>query len=161
MSKVATKEQRSFLTPRPNRNDKFKVYDKGFIGNKQFDSIQNTGSERTIFIDPEVVFRMATLGLDRGMVAGYWGISKAKFAELCEEYPQIEEIYLMGMTAGITRAAQVLEEMVNEKQMIPVLFRLKIGGFVEAEKRLGKESNEDNVAKVQIFLPDNNRDNVI
>jgi len=160
MSRVVRSEPDTFLTPRANRNDKFRVYAKSFSGNKQFDAIQRTNNERVISIDPEVIFRMATLGLDQASIAGYWGISKSKFIELCEEYPDLEEVRLMGMTAGIANAAQRLEEMVNEKQMVPVLFRLKIGGFVEAEKLIGKQNNQENVAKVQIFLPENGRDNL-
>lgn len=113
-----------------------------------------------IRIDPEVIFRMATLGMDQAQIAGYWGLTKHKFLELCEDYPDLEEVRLMGMTAGIANAAQRLEEMVNEKQMVPVLFRLKIGGFVEAEKLIGKQNNQDNAARVQIFLPENGRDNL-
>lgn len=147
-----------FIQPGRKTTDIFKVYDKPFLGNKQFEAIENHGRERTIYIDPEVVFRMATLGLDRKQVAGYWGLRPDKFKELCDEYPQIEEYYLMGMTAGILNAAKVLEEMVNEKQMVPVIFRLKTGGFIEAEKRLGKETNEEQRTQVQVFLPDNGRD---
>jgi len=160
MSRVGKVEQDSFLTPRANRNDKFRVYAKSFSGNKQFDAVQRTNNERVISIDPEVIFRMAPLGLDQAAIAGYWGISKSKFVELCEEYPDLEEVRLMGMTAGMANAAQRLEEMVNEKQMIPTLFRLKIGGFVEAEKLIGKQNNQDNAARVQIFLPENGRDNL-
>jgi len=160
MSRLSKIEPDTFLTPRANRNDKFRVYAKSFSGNKQFDAIQRTNNERVISIDPEVIFRMATLGLDQAAIAGYWGISKSKFIELCEEYPDLEEVRLMGMTAGIANAAQRLEEMVNEKQMVPVLFRLKIGGFVEAEKLIGKQNNQENAARVQIFLPENNRDNL-
>lgn len=161
MSKIAKKDEVvGFLKPRSTVNDKFRVYDRSFTGNTQFDSVQRKGGEREIFIDPEVIFRMATLGLDQGMIAGYWGMSKAKFKELCEEYPDLEEVYLMGMTAGIANAAQALEEMVREKQMIPTLFRLKIGGFIEAEKLIGKQQDSNNAAKVQIFLPDNGRNNI-
>jgi hypothetical protein len=158
--KSITKTEK-FITPGELTKDIFKVYDKPFLGNKQFEAMERKGKERTIYIDPEVVFRMATLGLDRKQVAGYWGMKPDKFKQLCEEYPQIEEYYLMGMTAGILNAAKVLEEMVNEKQMIPVIFRLKTGGFIEAEKRLGKEANEEQQAKVSIFLPDNGRNEVI
>jgi len=160
MSRLSKIEPDTFLTPRANRNDKFRVYAKSFSGNKQFDAIQRTNNERVISIDPEVIFRMATLGMNQEQIAGYWGIKKNKFTELCEEYPELEEVYLMGMTAGIAGAAQALEEMVKEKQMIPVLFRLKVGGFIEKEKLIGKEGNQENVAKVQIFLPENGRDNL-
>lgn len=162
MSKIAKKDDVvGFLKPRSTVNDKFKVYDRSFTGNTQFDSVQRKGGEREIFIDPEVIFRMATLGLDQGMIAGYWGMSKAKFKELCEEYPDLEEVYLMGMTAGIANAAQALEEMVREKQMVPVLFRLKVGGFIEKEKLIGKESNQENAARVNIYLPSNGRDDIM
>ena len=160
MSRMSKVDQDTFLTPRANRNDKFRVYAKSFSGNKQFDAVQRTNNERVISIDPEVIFRMATLGMNQEQIAGYWGIKKNKFTELCEEYPELEEVYLMGMTAGIAGAAQALEEMVKEKQMIPVLFRLKVGGFIEKEKLIGKEGNQENVAKVQIFLPENGRDNL-
>ena len=159
MSKISKKDEVvGFLKPRSTVNDKFRVYDRSFTGNTQFDSVQRKGGEREIFIDPEVIFRMATLGLDQAAIAGYWGISKSKFIELCEEYPDLEEVRLMGMTAGMANAAQRLEEMVNEKQMIPTLFRLKVGGFVEREKLIGKENNQENAARVSIFLPDNGRD---
>jgi hypothetical protein len=158
MKKSMTIDQPSFLTPRPNVKDRFKVYERPFLGNKQFDSRQTHGSERTIHIDPEVIYRLATLGLDRASVAGFWGISKSKYAELCDEYPMLEEVYLMGATAGLVKAAQSLEEMVGEKQLVPVLFRLKVGGFIEAEKRLGKESNDESAPKVQVFLPSNGRE---
>jgi hypothetical protein len=158
MKKSLAVDQPSFLTPRPNVKDRFKVYDRPFLGNKQFENVQTHGSERTIHVDPEVIYRLATLGLDRAMVAGFWGISKAKYAELCDEYPLLEEVYLMGATAGLVKAAQSLEEMVGEKQLVPVLFRLKTGGFIEAEKRLGKDQNEDKAARVNIFLPSNGRE---
>lgn len=160
MSRLSKIEPDTFLTPRANRNDKFRVYAKSFSGNKQFDAIQRTNNERVISIDPEVIFRMATLGMNQEQIAGYWGIKKNKFMELCEEYPELEEVYLMGMTAGIAGAAQALEEMVKEKQMVPVLFRLKIGGFVEAEKLIGKQQDSNNAARVQIYLPSNGRDDV-
>ena len=102
MSKLKKRDaQYSFLTPRQSRKDTFKVYDKPFLGNKQFEAIQQKKNERTIHIDPEVVYRMATLGLDRKMVAGYYGMSPAKFGELCEMFPIIEEVFLMGATAGV------------------------------------------------------------
>jgi hypothetical protein len=162
MSKqVKTIDQPSFLTPRKNKADKFKVYAKSFIGNKQFDAIQNISNERTICIDPEAVYRLATLGMDRAMIAAYYGITKAKFAELCEEYSIIDEVFLMGMSAGLVRTAQKLEEMVDKGELVPVLFRLKIGGFIEAEKLIGKQTDENSAARVQVFLPSNGRDDDI
>lgn len=153
-------EQYSFITPRQTRVDKFKVYDKPFLGNKQFDSIRNTDVGRTIHVDPEVIYRMATLGLDRKMIGGYYGLSPSKFNELCEEYPIIEEVFLMGMTAGVLKAAQRLEEMVDEKQLVPVIFRLKSGGFIEADKLIGKQKEETAQTRVNIYLPDNGRDTI-
>ena len=162
MTKLKKRDaQYSFLTPRQSRKDTFKVYDKPFLGNKQFEAIQQKKNERTIHIDPEVVYRMATLGLDRKMVAGYYGMNQAKFNELCETFPIIEEVFLMGATAGVLKAAQRLEEMVDEKQLVPVIFRLKTGGFVEADKLVGKKADDTTFAKVQLYLPDNGRDDVL
>lgn len=158
MSKLTKTDSETFMLPRSRQNDRFKVYQRSFSGNKQFDSIQRGSGERTIKIDPEVIFRMATLGMDQGQIAGFWGLKKSRFLELCEEYPELEEVYLMGMTAGIANAAQALEEMVKEKQMVPVLFRLKVGGFIEKEKLIGKQQDEELRAKVNVYLPDNGRE---
>lgn len=153
--------QFSFITPRQNRQDVFKVYDKPFLGDKQFEAIQNKKGIRTIHVDPELVFRLATFGLTRDHVGYYFGITRAKFNELCAEYPIIEEVYLMGLSRGIVKAAQRLEELVDEKQMIPVIFRLKTAGFIEADKLIGKTADSESAPKVSIFLPDNGRSEVI
>lgn len=161
MGRIKKKDELfSFITPRQARTDVFKVYDKPFIGDKQFDVIQNKQGTRTIYVDPELVFRLATLGLTRDMVGYYFGITRAKFNELCAEYPIIEEVYLMGLSRGIVKTAQKLEEMVDEKQMVPVIFRLKTAGFIEADKLIGKNTDTESAPQVQIFLPNNNRDNL-
>lgn len=158
MSRIKKRDpQYSFLTPRQSRHDVFKVYDKPFIGDKQFEAIQYKKSARTIHVDPELVFRLATLGLTREMVGNYYGITRAKFNELCAEYPIIEEVYLMGLSRGIVKSAQKLEEMVDEKQMVPVIFRLKTAGFIEADKLVGKTVDSELAPRVQVFLPDNGR----
>jgi len=51
--------------------------------------------------------------------------------------------------------------MVDEKQLVPVIFRLKTGGFVEADKLVGKKADDTPFAKVQLYLPDNGRDDVL
>lgn len=150
-------QQFSFITPRQHHRDVFKVYDKPFLGDKQFESIQNRKGIRTIHVDPEVIFRLASLGLTREMVGFYYGISRAKYNELINEYPVIEETYLMGLSRGIVRTAQKLEEMVDEKQMVPVIFRLKTSGFIEADKMIGRNTDMESAPRVNIFLPDNGR----
>lgn len=162
MSRIKKKDaQFSFITPRQHRNDVFKVYDKPFLGDKQFEVIQNKKGIRTIHVDPELIFRLATLGLTRDMVGYYFGITRTKFNELCAEYPIIEEVYLMGLSRGIVKTAQKLEEMVDEKQMVPVIFRLKTAGFIEADKLVGKNTDTESAPRVNIFLPDNGRREVI
>jgi hypothetical protein len=161
MSRLKKRDQQySFITPRQSRQDIFKVYNKPFLGDKQFEAIQNKRGYRTIHVDPELVFRLATLGLTREMVGNYYGISKSKFSELCDEYPIIDEVYLMGLSRGIVKTAQKLEEMVDEKQLVPVIFRLKTSGFIEADKMIGKTMDSESAPRVNIFIPDNNRDNL-
>lgn len=162
MSRIKKKDaQFSFITPKQTRHDVFKVYDKPFLGDKQFEAIQNKKGIRTIHVDPELVFRLAAFGMTRDMVGWYFGISRSKFNELCAEYPIIEEVYLMGLSRGIVKTAQKLEEMIDEKQMIPVIFRLKTAGFVEADKLIGKNIDTESAPRVNIFLPDNGRREVL
>ena len=137
---------------------KVKVYERSFLGNKQFESVKKERNERVVHIDPEVIHRMATLGLSREMVAAYYGISKQKFNAICEEYPDIDECFLMGMSAGMVKAAMALERQVENDNLISTIFRLKVGGMIEADKR--KDEPDDVQQKVHIYLPDNGRDDI-
>lgn len=161
MKSITKSEQSSFILPRQNKKDKVKVYNKSFIGNRQFDSMQTHGSERTIHIDPEIVYQLASFGLDRNMVAGFWGMSRAKWNEAVEDYPFLEEVFLMGATAGLAKTAQKLRDLIDDGQLVPILFRMKIGGCIEAEKLIGKQQDTDSAPRVQVFLPSNGRDDVI
>lgn len=50
------------ITPRQSQHDLFKVYDKPFLGDQQFDVVRNKkGGLRTIYVDPELTFRLANL----------------------------------------------------------------------------------------------------
>jgi len=154
---IFAEESRNVLDKRTSYvdNDEVKVYSDGFANNDQLSKNMRREGRRVIYIDPEVVYQMARLGMTREMVGAYWGLSKSKFISVANDYPEIEESYLMGMSAGIIKAASKLDEMVNDKQVIPTIFRMKISGFIEAEKR--KDINVD-TPRVNIFLPDNSRD---
>lgn len=148
--------KRATITRTGPREDEFRVYQRSLSDHPQFEGIQYKGGHRVVHIDPEVVFRMATLGLDRKMVGGYYGITPAKFNELCADYPDLEEAYLQGMSIGILKAATSLEKQVAEGSPIPTIFRCKVGGMIEADKR--KDASDSEAPRVQIYLPDNERD---
>lgn len=156
MSKKSDSKEIGFLKPRNRSDDEFFVYDKGFLSGAQFDSVTRKGGRRTVYLDPEVIYRLATVGLTREMIANYWGITKAKFSELIDEYPELDEAYLMGMSAGVAKAAMSLEKQIEGGQCIPTIFRLKTAGWIEADKR--KDNQESTAPKVNIYIPSNGRD---
>jgi len=153
MSKV--KDKKVLLNPRARIDDIVKVYDTSFF-KKNEDVNYDTSGRRTVHIDPEVVYRFATLGLSREMICGYWGMKMDRFKQVIEEYPEVEEAYLMGMTSGLAKTAMALEKQIEGGNMVSTIFRMKVGGFIEADKR--KDAQQDNSPKVQIFLPSNGRD---
>jgi len=157
MAKKSDSKELAFLKPRNRSNDEFFVYDKGFLGGAQFDSVKSVGGRRQVYLDPEMIYRMATVGLSREMVANYYGITKGKFQELIEDYPELDEAYLMGMSAGMAKAAMSLEKQIEGGQCIPTIFRLKVGGWIEADKKL-KLNEESNAPRVNIYIPSNGRD---
>lgn len=144
-----------FLVPRQTVDDEIKVYDSAFLRSRKH--VSTAKNKRTIFLDPETIYRMATLGLSREMIAGYYGMSKAKFNAACEDYPEVDAAFLEGFSAGLVKTAMKLEEKVAAGDTISTIFRMKIGGFMEADKRL-KETQQENQPRVQIYLPSNNRD---
>jgi len=159
MAKKSDSKELAFLKPRNRSNDEFFVYDKGFLSGTQFDAVKRVGGRREVYLDPESIHRMATLGLSREMIAAYYGITKGKFQELIEDYPELDEAYLMGMSAGMAKAAMSLEKQIESGQCIPTIFRLKTGGWIEADKVKGNQ--EDSAPRVNIFIPDNGRDRII
>ena len=159
MTKKSDSKALAFLKPRNRSNDEFFVYDKGFLSGTQFDSVKRVGGRREVYLDPEAIHRMATLGLSREMIAAYYGITKGKFQELIEDYPELDEAYLMGMSAGMAKAAMSLEKQIEGGNCIPTIFRLKVGGWIEADKR--KDNQEANAPRVQIYIPSNGRDEPI
>lgn len=159
MAKKSDSKELTFLKPRNRSNDEFFVYDKGFLGGAQFDSVKHVGGRRQVYFDPEAIHRMATLGLSREMIANYYGVTKGKFQELIDEYPVLDEAYLMGMSAGMAKAAMSLEKQIEGGQCIPTIFRLKVGGWQEADKV--KSNQEDNAPRVNIYIPSNGRDDNI
>lgn len=159
MAKKSDSKEIGFLKPRQRSNDEFFVYDKGFFEGSQFSHVKNVGGRRQVYLDQEVVHRMATLGLSREMIAAYYGITKNKFQELIDEYPELDEAYLMGMSAGMAKAAMSLEKQIEGGNCIPTIFRLKCGGWLESDKIKGNQ--EDNAPRVNIFIPDNGRDRII
>ena len=60
---------------------------------------------RAYFLE-ELVYRMAAMSLSRESVANYFGVTKIKFQEFTDEYPGLEEAYLMGMSAGMAMGSQ-------------------------------------------------------
>lgn len=144
-----------YLVPRQTEYDEIKVYDSEFLRSRKH--VSNFQGRRTIYLDPETIYRMATLGLSREMIAGYYGLSKTKFNAACEQYPEVEEAFLEGFSAGLVKTAMKLEEKVQAGDTISTIFRMKIGGFMEADKRL-KEVQQESQQRVQIYLPNNNRD---
>jgi len=156
MAKKSDSKELAFLKPRNRSNDEYRVYDKGFLGGAQFDAIEYKGGRRVVYFDPELVYRLATVGLAREQVANYFGITKSKFQELIDEYPELDEAYLMGLSAGMAKAAMSLEKQIEGGQCIPTIFRLKVGGWIEADKK--KDNQESNVPRVNIYIPSNGRD---
>ena len=156
MAKKSDSKELAFLKPRNRSNDEFFVYDKGFLCGAQFDSVKSVGGRRQVYLDPEMIYRMATVGLSREMVANYYGITKGRFQELIEDYPELDEAYLMGMSAGMAKAAMSLEKQIEGGNMVSTIFRLKTGGWIEADKR--KDNQESTAPRVQIYIPSNGRD---
>lgn len=154
MARDKEREKQVLLNPRARVDDVVKVYKNSFF--KKNSDVDYESGRRVVHIDPEVVYRFATLGMSREMICAYWGIKMDKFREVLEEYPEVEEAYLMGMSSGLAKTAMALEKQIEGGNMVSTIFRMKIGGFIEADKR--KDAQQDNSPRVQIFLPSNGRD---
>ena len=154
---VATRK-RSFLKPRQHKDDTFKVY-KPTSRNAQIDAIREHSGQRTIHVDLEVIYNLARYGLTRDQIAGYYGMTRGKFNALCEEFPEVGEVYVQGFTVGVISTAKRFDNIIQTAPdavaSIAAMFRLKTAGWTE-KKDAGKDANDD-APKVTVYLPENNR----
>jgi hypothetical protein len=153
-------KKRSYLKPRPNRKDNFKVY-KPVSTNPQIEAAVHKNGERTIHVDLELVYNLARLGLTIDQVAGYYGMSKAKFGNLCDEFPEVRDFYMQGLSVGIAKMAQRLDKIVDtgadQWALTAAIFRLKTAGSGWTEKKDAGRELDDDSPRIQVFLPENNR----
>lgn len=155
---IPNKPKRSFLKPRQHKDDHFKVY-KPTTRNAQIEAIREHKGERTIHVDLEVIYNLARYGLTRDQIAGYYGMTRRKFNQLCDEFPEVGEMYIQGFTVGVISTAkrfdQIIQTAPDSVASIAAMFRLKTAGWTE-KKDTGKDA-EDDAPKVSIYLPENNR----
>jgi hypothetical protein len=150
----------TYLTPRSTRRDRILVSSAGLGKTEQTKHIKSKQGERTVIIEQQKVYELASLGMSREMIAASFTLDKAKFKEVCDDYPEVEEAYLMGYGYAQKKVLAALWALVESKQMIATIYLSKVFGFIEADKLIGKDGSSDNAPKVHIYLPDNGRDSV-
>lgn len=143
------------------KNKVIEVYDGAGQGEiydvSQFKKSQGDNKiTKKIRIDPQVVYLFAKRGLSRSMIAKYYRLKESEFDKACEDYDVLDDAFNCGVSIGVYEAACHLDDQIEGGSTAATVFKLKsVGGWIEAEKR---KENASDAPRVQIFLPDNNRD---
>lgn len=150
------------IRPYQRKSDRIELYDNsaltGFSQPENQPKLSGGKIDRVIRMDLQTVYWLAALGMSRKMVAYYYGTKESKFKEACEELPDIEEAYCMGLAAGVAKAGMALNKQIEGGNMVSTIFKLKaVGGWIEEDK---KKENQSEAPAVQIFIPENGRDNL-
>lgn len=118
---------------------------------------KNTGIESIMTADE--IREMACGGMSRQQVADYYGITVRRLNQIFRQRNEFLAAFNTGLAQGIKVATQELMNRIKEGNIIATIFYLKArGGWIE--QQYVKEKPESDSPKVQIFLPDNGRDQV-
>ncbi len=100
---------------------------------------------------------MAEKGMTRQQIGAYYGVTGQRIGQLIKEHPELEEAFDRGLSKGIEKVTNKLWELIEEKNIVAILFFLKCHGKW-IEQQYVKEKEVDDSPRVTIFLPENNRD---
>lgn len=103
---------------------------------------------------------MAQGGMNRQQIADYYGISVRRLNQIFKERSDLLQAFNTGLAAGIRFATGKLMELIDEKNVVSILFFLKCRAQW-VEQQYIREKEEKNIPQVRIFLPHNKRDEVV
>lgn len=103
---------------------------------------------------------MAQGGMNRQQIADYYGISVRRLNQLFKERSDLLQAFNTGLAQGIKFATGKLMELIEEKNVVSILFFLKCRAQW-VEQQYIREKEEKNIPQVRIFLPHNKRDEVV
>lgn len=124
-------------------------------------TVKNTGLIETL--DLEAIKAMAAQGMSRQQIGSYYGVTGQWIGKLVKKHPELEKAFNAGLAIGINRASNKLMELIDAGNVVAILFYLKCqAGWMEQQYRHVKEKpDESNIPRVQIFIPDNQRDGLL
>src|SRR5574343_1051691 len=100
---------------------------------------------------------MAQGGMNRQQIADYYGISVRRLNQLFKERSDLLQAFNTGLAQGIKFATGKLMELIEEKNVVSILFFLKCRASW-IEQQYVKEKEEKELPRRVIILPHNNRD---
>ena len=113
------------------------------------------GIQQTMTV--QEIAAMAQGGMNRQQIADYYGISVRRLNQLFKERNDLLQAFNTGLAQGIRFATGKLMELIDEKNVVSILFFLKCrASWIEQQYVKEKETQE--LPRVKIFLPHNNRD---
>ena len=102
--------------------------------------------------------RFGINGITMEQMGDYYGISKQRVSQIFDECPELKIAYNRGVALGADKATASLMNLVEKGNVVATLFYLKSrAGWVEKQHVKGVKSTEDEIKRVHIYLPDNDR----
>jgi hypothetical protein len=122
-------------------------------------TVKNTGLIETLDLDH--IKAMAAQGMSRQQIGSFYGVTGQWIGKLVKKHPELEEAFNAGLAQGINRASNKLMELIESGNIVAILFYLKCqAGWVE-QQYVKEKLDESNIPRVQIFIPDNQRDGLL
>ena len=122
-------------------------------------TVKNTGLIETLDLDH--IKAMAAQGMSRQQIGSYYGVTGQWIGKLVKKHPELEEAFNAGLAIGINRASNKLMELIDAGNIVAILFYLKCqAGWME-QQYVKEKPDESNIPRVQIFIPDNQRDGLL
>jgi transcriptional regulator with XRE-family HTH domain len=114
-----------------------------------------SGLQQTL--TPAMMESMGAKGLTRQQIGAFFGITGQGVGKILKKNKELDFAYECGLAQGIDKAAGKLMELIEEKNLVAIIFFLKCHAKW-VEQQYVKEKEVIDIPQVRIFLPANNRD---
>ena len=112
-------------------------------------------------LTPEIVKQYASQGLTLNEIAKLYGCTRENISHAIAKNEDLKQAWEQGHAELLVEYTAQLKKRAFESD-ICLLFALKTQcQYVEEQYKLGKDLDKDNKPVVNIYLPENNRDNQV
>lgn len=107
---------------------------------------------------PESVYLYAKEGLKPEDIGKLYGLTRQRISQVIRDDEQLQASWDRGHADLLRGLMPHVWKRFYENDIVMIFILKSVFGFCEEQYKIGKVTDAENIPKIQIFLPDNQRD---